>query len=94
MVAYEKKKFRFKEFLPGKFPKKYYAVLENKITKKLVQVPFGDQRYEQYKDSTGLGLYSEKNHLDKKRRKNYRARHQHDNLKDWSSGYFSWKFLW
>lgn len=33
---------------------------------------FGAIGYEQYKDSTGLGLYSEYDHFDTKRRKNFR----------------------
>jgi len=75
--------------------KKYNAVLINKTTKKEKRIPFGDSRYEQYKDSTGLGLYSSKNHNDKKRRDLYRQRHEKD-LKDgyYSAGYFSMKYLW
>ena len=30
-------------------------------------VHFGDKRYEQFEDTTGLGLYSYLNHKDKKR---------------------------
>tara|TARA_A100001015_G_C14678647_1_gene589810 strand:- start:66 stop:293 length:228 start_codon:yes stop_codon:yes gene_type:complete len=36
---------------------------------------FGDSRYEQYKDSTGLGIYSHLDHMDKTRRSNYYKRH-------------------
>lgn len=43
--------------------KKYRAILPNNKT-----VDFGDSRYQQYKDTTGLGLYTNKDHLDKERR--------------------------
>ena len=38
-------------------------------------IDFGDNRYEQYKDSTKLKLYEKQNHGDKKRRRNYFMRH-------------------
>ncbi len=55
--------------------KKYSAIVRNKITKKERKINFGDNRYENFKDSTPLKLYSSKNHGDKKRRKNYFMRH-------------------
>ena len=75
--------------------KKYNAILVNKLTKKIKRVPFGDSRYEQYRDITGLGLYSSKDHNDKTRRNLYRQRHAKD-LKDnyFSAGYFSYYYLW
>jgi|APFre7841882793_1041355.scaffolds.fasta_scaffold97385_2 hypothetical protein len=75
--------------------KKYDAVLKNKKTGKLTHVPFGDSRYEQYKDSTGLGAYTSKDHGDPNRRKLYKMRHQKD-LKpnNYSAGYFSYYYLW
>lgn len=51
--------------------KKYKATLKNGGT----VVQFGDKRYEQYKDSSSLGIYSNKNHLNNKRRENYFKRH-------------------
>ena len=53
-------------------------------------VSFGDNRYEQYKDK--IGLYSAKNHLDKKRRELYYKRH--GKAKFESSKWFSHKYLW
>jgi len=50
--------------------------------------------YEQFKDSTGKGLYTHVNHGDPKRRRNYRTRHHGENKRKFSSGYFSWKYLW
>ena len=55
--------------------KKYAAIVFNKITKKLRRINFGDSRYENFKDSTGLGLFTSKNHGDRKRRKAYFMRH-------------------
>ena len=74
--------------------KKYNAILENKKTKKIVKVPFGDSRYEEhYQDKTGLNLY--KKHNDDKRRKLYRLRHQ-KYIKSgyFSPGWFSYYILW
>lgn len=74
--------------------KKYDAILLNEETKREKRVPFGDKRYEQYKDSTGLGKYSHKDHLDKERRKAYHQRHASDKGKKYSAGYFAAKYLW
>jgi hypothetical protein len=86
--------------------KKYNAVLirrtpnPNKKTGREVRVPFGDKNYEQYKDTTGLGLYSHLNHLDSKRRTAYRIRHAKDGKalpsKEgyYSPGAFSMSVLW
>jgi hypothetical protein len=75
--------------------KKYDAVLINKITNKIITIPFGDSRYEQYKDTTGLNLYSNKDHGDKKRREAYRARHAKDVREGYySAGYFALRYLW
>jgi hypothetical protein len=57
---------------------------------------------DQYKDSTGVGLYSKYDHNDEKRRDNYRARHSKIKIKDGSyayknkdqPSYWSWHFLW
>ena len=74
--------------------KTYDAILINRRTRKEKRVPFGALGYEQYRDSTGLGLYSRSNHGDLKRRKRYRRRHAGENTRKFSSGYFSWKYLW
>lgn len=55
-------------------------------------IHFGDNRYEQYKDSTHLGLYSHLNHLDKDRRRRYYSRH--GTAKKHSAKWFSHKYLW
>jgi len=63
------------KFVKGPFPKKYTAHIQNKKTKKNRIIHFGDRRYQQYKDRTGLGLYSNKNHNTRKRMQNYFSRH-------------------
>jgi hypothetical protein len=75
--------------------KKYDAILENKISHKLVKVSFGDIRYNQYKDSTPNKLYSNKDHGDLNRRRLYRLRHAKDIKPGYfSPGYMSMKYLW
>lgn len=38
-------------------------------------IHFGDTRYQQYEDATGLGRYSKKDHFDDVRRRAYFLRH-------------------
>lgn len=76
--------------------KKYMIKVNNKW------VHFGDSRYEQFKDSTPLKLYSHLDHNDPKRRDNYYKRHSNEKqkaeaLKKTSKNtpkYFSHKYLW
>ena len=68
-------KERVIKFTKGPFPKKYTALVENKKTKKVRKIHFGDRRYPQYKDKATLKLYAKDNHLTKKRRDNYLNRH-------------------
>lgn len=101
MVYYSNQQYKLITFKKSKKKgKKYDAILLNKKTGMLVSVPFGGIKkngipYEQYKDTTGNGLYSKYDHNDKKRRKRYRQRHM-TYLKPgyFSPGYFSWKYLW
>ena len=75
--------------------KKYDAVLENKSTGRLTNVPFGDTRYENYHDMTKLDAYPGLIHGDEGRRRRYRARHKKDlKLNHYSPGYFSYYKLW
>ncbi len=71
------KSYKLLGFERGKGYRKYNAVLEDKKSKKIIHIAFGDKRYEQYKDNV-LGLYSHLDHNDNKRRASYRARHKHD----------------
>ena len=61
----------------------------------LAKVPFGDKRFENYWDLTGLNLYPQLNHGDKERRKRYRKRHKVYLKKGYySPGFFSYYYLW
>jgi hypothetical protein len=72
--------------------KKYdiYTQDENKYKYLL---SFGDNRYEQYKDSTPLKEYSNLNHSDEKRRANYYKRHGFT-VDRKTAKYWSNKYLW
>lgn len=71
--------------------KKYDAIL--KSGDKIKYMPFGDKRYEQYKDR--IRSYSHLDHNDKKRRANFIARMK-GFLKPgkYTPAYFSLKYLW
>lgn len=73
--------------------KKYDGMIKNKKTGKVKRVPFGDLRYEHFKDRA-LGLFSHLDHNDPERRRLYKKRHAGENEKKYSSGYFAWKYLW
>ena len=65
MAKYSRKEYKFVKFEKSdRKGKKYNAVLENRETKRQIKVPFGDSNLPQYKDSTGLGLYSKKDTLE------------------------------
>ncbi len=72
------------------------------ITPRGRTIHFGDTRYQHYRDSTGLGLYSHLDHRDPVRRANYRRRHSAIKTKDGSlaykdkeqAAYYSWTYLW
>lgn len=94
-------------FVKGPYPKKYTAIVQNKKTKKIRRINFGDRRYQQYKDRTDLQLYASLNHNDRKRMRNYYSRmsgtsNRADAIKkeiDKSDGYYnakilSHKYLW
>ena len=72
--------------------KKYKAVVQFKDGR-IKTVHFGDSRYQQYKDSTGLGIYSKLDHNDPDRRRAYYARHGKTPTL-YSAKYFSHKYLW
>lgn len=55
--------------------KKYRAYVKNIKTHKKRHIDFGGDDYQQYKDRTGLELYSHKNHGTRKRMRNYFNRH-------------------
>lgn len=85
-------------FTKGKYPYKYRV----KIPSKDVSVQFGRLPYEHYKDQTPAKLWKSKDHLDGKRRKQYRARSSKQKTKSgefaykqrYSPAWFSYHFLW
>ena len=88
-------KFRLIKFEVAKANnKKYNAIIEDKKTKRKQTVPFGDVRYEQYRDDVPLKRYTRLNHNDRKRRENYLARHGKTMTKKFSASYFAAKYLW
>lgn len=74
--------------------KKYDAILLNRQTGSTKRISFGDSRYEQFKDGTGLNLYSHLDHNDQERRKRYLSRHEKDRHNKYSSGWFAAEYLW
>ena len=75
--------------------KKYDALLKRKSDDKIVKIPFGDNTMESFHDKTKLNLYPNLIHGDPVRRKAYHSRHRVF-LKEgyYSSGYYSFYFLW
>lgn len=71
----KKMKEKIIKFERGPNFKKYTAFVKNDKTQKIRKIHFGDNRYQQYKDRTKLGLYTSKNHGDKRRQYNYYNRH-------------------
>lgn len=68
--------------------KKYSVLKDGKYL-----LSFGSSAHEQYKDVTGLGLWTHKDHLDKERRRRYYARHGKATNKD-SAKWWSHHYLW
>jgi hypothetical protein len=73
--------------------KKYDAILRDKEGK-IKRVPFGDIRYEHFRDSTPNKLYSHLDHNDNNRREAFRKRHKNNSKYKYSSAYFSYNYLW
>ena len=63
------------KFERGPGEKKYTAHVKDKKTGKIRVLHFGHKDYEQFKDRTKNGLYSSRNHGNKKRQRNYYNRH-------------------
>lgn len=97
------------DILPGTGNKKYRAIVGEgpRGEGRSRTIQFGDRRYEQYKDSTGLGLWTKKNHGDKTRRERYFLRHSGERSKrqaiareiaksdgKYNAKILSHKFLW
>ena len=73
-------------FLSDKPNKKYYAIVGRR------KVYFGQRPYEQYKDR--IGYYSDLDHGDPVRRKNFKSRFERIRHNIGSAAWFSDKLLW
>ena len=98
MVYYSMDSYRLQGFRRSRRKhKKYDALLKKKNggVDEVVAVPFGDERYQQYRDQVPLRLFSNLDHLDEQRRKRYHQRHK-GFVRDgyFSPGHFSLKYLW
>ena len=95
--VYPADKYTFVKFERSHMPdKKYNVVLRNKSTGRTKKISFGAKGYAQYKDSTGLKLYSSLDHLDEERRKRYLKRHEGEGnaSRKYSAGWFATNYLW
>ena len=72
--------------------KKIDAILQHSETQKKKIVPFGQKDSTTYQNRTGVQVDSI--HSDPVRRKAYRARHKGEEKRKYSSGWFSWSYLW
>ena len=79
MITFRKSKYK---------NKKYDVLKEGKYL-----LSFGDRRYQQYRDTTPLKLYSHLDHNDKKRKELYYKRFGKTARKD-TPKWFSHKYLW
>lgn len=68
--------------------KKYRVVLSDGSYR-----DFGNSHYQQYRDSTPLGLYSNLDHRDERRRALYYKRHK-TNYGKYTPDWLSKKYLW
>lgn len=76
---------------------KYNALLEHRQTHRIRKVPFGGIKsdgtpYQHYHDR--IGHFRDYDHNDRERRRRYRVRHRGEDLRKYSSGYFSMLYLW
>lgn len=75
--------------------KKYNLVLQRKGTNTIIRVPYGDSQYPQYRDTTGIGKYTHRDHLDKNRQIRYLKRHRVFLKRGYySPGWASLRYLW
>lgn len=79
----------YKPFKSQAKNKKYSIYVLKDGKKRLIH--FGDTRYQHFKDK--LGMYSNLDHNDKKRRANYLSRHGKKTDKN-TAGYWAERILW
>lgn len=73
----------------GTGTKKYKITLSNGNI-----LQFGNKAYQQYRDSSPLGLYSHLDHNDENRKRLFRKRHEKNIKKKYSPAYYANKYLW
>lgn len=75
--------------------KKYDAFIVNKMTGKIVKIPFGQRNYQHFRDTTHLKHYSHLDHNDENRKSRYLSRFERlYDPKEYSPTYFSHNYLW
>ena len=97
MVYYSKDVYNLVGYRKSKTKNKMYdAIIRPKhYIDKYKYIPFGDKRYENYRDMTGLNLYPNLIHNDKESRKRFRARQKRFLKKGYySPSYFTYYILW
>jgi hypothetical protein len=97
MTYYSNKVYKLVGYRKSKTKHKMYdAILKPRYYDgKSIILPFGDKRFGNYHDKTGLNLYPQLTHGDKSRRKNFKARHKGFLRKGhYSPSYFSYFMLW
>lgn len=96
MTYYSRSEYKLKGYEKSNTKGKMYdALLQRNRDKKIIRVPFGHNKMQNYQDKTGLNEYPQLIHGDKQRRKMFRARHR-GYLKEgyYSPSYFSYYILW
>jgi len=94
-VYYSKAYYKLIGYRKSKTKHKMYDAILRSNDGKYKYIPFGDIKYENYQDMTGLNLYPNLIHNDKERRKRFRARHKGFLKKGYySPSYFSYYILW
>jgi len=97
MPVFPEKKYEFVKFIKAnKRDKMYVAILRNKKSGRIKQIPFGSSKHENYGDRTGLNAWPKLVHGDIKRLERYRKRHEGEGDDDekYSAGWFAYHFLW
>ena len=95
MVYYSMRQYKLIGYEKAKSKNKMYNALIQDKQGKVIKIPFGDNRYENFSDNTGLNIYPRLIHNDTKRKRLYKARHSGYIRKGYySPGWFSMTQLW
>lgn len=93
-MSYQKPVYNYQGypiFLSDRPEKKYYALTTSRAGNP-IRVYFGATGYEQFRDK--IGYYSDFDHHDPIRRRNYKLRHEGNRHVKGSAGWFSDRILW